>query len=180
MIGRHLWLGAILAAACLATPAAGAPPAEEKEAKSQAEADRRTLLPLPFEVRDRILRNMRQENLGGLGKMLSALAEDDLEEVAQIAAGMSFTPDKQKASRRRGSRAFARMAARFHGERMPAVRRAAEMGDRRLVLKRLSEAVTSCNNCHTAFRLVEWPPDRHYDMPEPVAPPAGAGGRPEE
>ncbi|MEF8793206.1 hypothetical protein [Thiohalorhabdus sp.] len=56
------------------------------------------------------------------------------------------------------------------------MRRAAETGDRTRVLLRLSEAVTSCNNCHNAFRLVEWPRDRHYDMPEPVAPPEGAGG----
>ena len=158
MTGRRLLVAAILAAVSLAAPAAGAPPAEAEGASRLAEPDQRTLLPLPFEVRDKLLRTMRQDNLGGLGDMLSALAEDDLEEAD----------------------AFARMAARFHGELMPAVRRAAEMGDRTRVLKRLSEAVTGCNNCHNAFRLVEWPPDRQYDMPEPGAPLEGAGGDPEE
>ncbi|MFW6350416.1 MAG: hypothetical protein ACOC3U_08610, partial [Thiohalospira sp.] len=57
--------------------------------------------------------------------------------------------------------------------RMPAVRRAAEMGEQSQILRRLGEAVTSCNACHNAFRLTEWPEDRHYEMPEPVPPPEG-------
>lgn len=167
--------GSALAAVVLAVAAAGPSLAGAEPPASETAEDPRQLLPIPFETRQKMLKNMRQENLGNLGDMLEALARDDLEAVARIADSMAYTPAKQRASRRRGSREFAAMAARFHGERMPAIRRAAEMGKRRKVLKRMGEAVRSCNNCHASFRLVEWPADRAYAMPEPVSLPGSLG-----
>lgn len=164
-----------LVAVALAVAAAGPSLASAEPSASETVEDPRQLLPVPFETRQKMLKSMRRNNLGNLGEMLEALARDDLEAVARIAESMTYTPEKRQASRRRGSKAFAAMAARFHGERMPAIRKAAETGNRQAVLKRMGEAVQSCNNCHASFRLVEWPEDRSYSMPEPVPLPDSPG-----
>lgn len=130
--------------------------------------DNRELLAIPFKIRNKLLHKMNNENLGSLGEMLEALSKDDLAEVARVANKMSFSGKTEKFSVRRGSLNFALMATDFHGQKMPAIREAAEKGDRQEVLRRMSEAVQACMGCHAANRLVEWPTDRSYPNAQPV------------
>ncbi|MFP3873347.1 MAG: hypothetical protein ACLFQT_07780 [Thiohalophilus sp.] len=141
---------------------------ESKEKKNQI-SDQRELLPVPFKIRNKLLHKMNQDNLGSVGKMLEALSKDDLAEVARLANELSYSDKTEKFSKRRGSVAFAVMATEFHGQKMPAIREAAEDGDKNEVLRRMGQAVSSCVNCHSATRLVEWPTDRSYSVPEPVS-----------
>ncbi|MDZ7663357.1 hypothetical protein [Thiohalophilus sp.] len=149
----------------------GYPAAAETAAKPGAAmpGDTRELLPIPFTTRDKLLHKMNQDNLGALGRMLDALSRDDLAQVARIANDLSYTDKTEKFSRRRGSKTFAVMATDFHGQKMPAIREAAEQGDRQQVLRRMSEAVQSCMGCHSAVRMVEWPNERQYTTPAPVS-----------
>jgi len=164
----------LVAAMILAAVAGRAAVAAETGAESGVteSGDSRALLPIPFATRTKLLHKMNQENLGALGRMLDALSRDDLAQVARIANELSYTAKTEKLSRRRGSVAFAVMATDFHGQKMPAIRRAAEKGDRREVLRRMSEAVQACMGCHATVRLVEWPDDRTYTTPPPVRLPA--------
>ena len=134
--------------------------------------NRRELLPIPFATREKLLQKMNQKNLGALGEMLAALARDDFAAVARLANELSYSAKTEKLSKRRGSVAFATMATNFHGQNMPALRRAAERRDRRQVLEQMSEAVSACVACHAAVRLTEWPEDRSYPVPAPVRLPA--------
>ena len=172
---RWLWLLAPALTAMLFAGAGRTGGTEGPGAGPEADGveGRRELLPIPFATRDKLLRKMNRENLGALGRMLAALAEDDLAEVARIANDLSYSERTERASRRRGSEAFAVMATEFHGRKMPAIRRAAEAGDRRQVLRRMSEAVGACVSCHAATRLVEWPPGRSYATPDPIELPDG-------
>lgn len=165
----------ILAAVTLAAVAGHAALAAETGAGTDAAAaaETRELLPIPFETRTQLLHKMNQENLGALGRMLDALSRDDLAQVARIANELSYSEKTKKVAPRRGSVAFAVMATDFHGQKMPAIRQAAEKGDRREVLRRMSEAVQTCMSCHAAVRLVEWPDDRAYTTLPPVNLPAG-------
>lgn len=138
-----------------------------------ATKDARELLPIPFETRTKLLYKMNEENLGALGRMLDALSRDDLAQVARIANDLSYTAKTKRVAPRRGSVTFAMMATDFHGQKMPAIRQAAEKGDRREVLRRMSEAVQACMSCHAAVRLTEWPDDRAYTAPAPVNLPEG-------
>jgi hypothetical protein len=146
--------------------------AEPPQNKSQA-VDNRELLPLPFETRNMLLHKMNNENLGHLGRMLDALSRDDLAEVARLANDLTYSEKTKKGSRQRGSVTFAVLSADFHGQKAPAIRQAAEKGDRREVLQRMSEAVTACMACHAATRLSEWPDNRAYTTPAPVNYPEG-------
>jgi hypothetical protein len=146
--------------------------AEAPQKESHA-VDNRELLPLPFETRNMLLNKMNQENLGHLGRMLDALSRDDLAEVARLANEMTYTEKTKKVAPLRGSVTFGVLATDFHGQKMPAIRQAAEKGDRREVLKRMSEAVTACMACHSSVRLVEWPDNRAYTTPAPVKLPEG-------
>lgn len=171
---RKTALSILVATVILAAVAGHAAVAAETGAESgmTASGDSRALLPIPFATRTKLLHKMNQENLGALGRMLDALSRDDLAQVARIANELSYTAQTEKLSRRRGSVAFAVMATDFHGQKMPAIRQAAEKGDRREVLRRMSEAVQACMSCHAAVRLVEWPDDRTYTTPPPVSLPA--------
>jgi len=146
--------------------------AEEPKNESHT-VDNRELLPLPFETRNMLLNKMNQENLGVLGRMLDALSRDDMAEVARLANGMTYNEKSKKVVVSRGSVAFGVLATDFHGQKMPAIRQAAEKGDRREVLKRMSEAVTACMACHSSVRLVEWPDNRAYTTPAPIKLPEG-------
>lgn len=160
--------GLIALGLSFASPGFAEPPQE----KSQA-VDDRELLPLPFETRNMLLHKMNEENLGYLGRMLDALSRDDLAEVARLANDLTYTAKTKKVAPLRGSVTFAVMATDFHGQKAPAIRQAAEKGDRREVLQRMSEAVTACMACHAAVRLTEWPDNRAYTTPAPVKLPEG-------
>lgn len=147
--------------------------AESESKTAMSVEDNRTLLPIPFETRNKLLHKMNQDNLGALGRMLDALSKDDLEQVARIANELSYNAKTKRVSLRRGSETFAVMATDFHGQKMPAIREAAEKGDRHEVLRRMSDAVQSCMGCHSAVRLVEWPDNRNYTTPDPVKVPEG-------
>lgn len=146
---------------------------ETAEISTPPVSDPRELLPLPYETRNKLLHKMNEENLGALGQMLEALSRDDFGEVARVANSLSYSTKTEQGAPRRGSTTFAVMATDFHGQKMPAVREAAEKGDRREVLRRMSEAVNSCMACHAAVRLVEWPDNRSYETPGPVKLPEG-------
>ena len=127
----------------------------------------RTLLEIPYEDREDLLRVMRA-NLKNLGKMISAMADDDFKSVQEISEKMSFNKKKGKGLSRRGNPAFTAMGVQFHAIDTIAVVKSAEKKDRKATLHAMSEMVNTCVACHSTFKAMEWPDNKFYKRPEPT------------
>ena len=138
------------------------------------QVDKRTLLTVPYEDREHLLHTMRM-NLVNLGRLISAMAEDDFRTVEKITDKMSLSEKKLKGLARRGNTAFAAMGLQFHGLKVLAVKKAAEAKDRKATLRAMSQMVKTCIACHATFKVMEWPDDKSYIQPEavPLALPQG-------
>lgn len=127
----------------------------------------RILLKIPFEDRENLLRVMRN-NLSNLNKMIYAVAEDDFKTVQEVAEKMSFNEKKGKGLSSRGNAAFIAMGVKFHAEDTVAVVKAAEKKDRKATLHAISNMMNTCESCHSAFRVMEWPNNKVYKRPPPM------------
>ena len=125
----------------------------------------RILLKIPFEDRENLLHVMRN-NLQNLGKMIDAMADNDLDKVKKIAGNMSFNKKKGKGLSHRGNAAFIAMGVKFHAVDTIAVMKAAETKDRNATLHAMSSMMNTCVACHSTFRVSEWPDNKHYKRPE--------------
>lgn len=82
----------------------------------ETKTDDRVLLEIPFKDRENLTHVMQKnlENLENLGKMINAVANDDLKSVQEIAEKMSFNKKKGKGLARRGNPAFTAIGVQFH------------------------------------------------------------------
>lgn len=128
-------------------------------------SDNRILLEVPYKDRDDLMRVMRA-NLKNLGKMIDAMINDDFKSVQLIAENMSFNKKKGKGLSSRGNPSFAAMGVQFHAVDTIAVKKAAEVKDRKATLHAISNMVNTCVDCHSTFKVVEWPDNKIYKRPE--------------
>jgi len=129
--------------------------------------DKRTLLSIPYEDREDLLRVMRK-NISNLGQMINAMAKDDFKTVEKLANEMSFNKKKGQGLARRGNPAFTAMGVQFHAVDTLAVKEAAESKDRKGTLRAMSRMVSTCVTCHATFRVMEWPDNKVYRRPNPT------------
>lgn len=101
--------------------------AEQPEEIGQT-ADKRVLLTIPFEDREAMKREMRN-NLDQVRRMVVAFAENDFETIAAVADEISLHKKRSQVVVRRGNADFTAMAVQFHGVLAPEIRRAAEAKD---------------------------------------------------
>ena len=136
-------------------------------AETGTASDARTLLTIPFEDRDDLLRVMRG-NLDQVRQVVEALAKDDFAAVENIADQMSFNKKKGDGLARRGNPGFSAMGVQFHAVNAAALKAAAQSRDRARTLTALGTTLGTCTGCHAAYKLVEWPDNKTYAQPAPV------------
>lgn len=142
-------------------------PVLAESGKKVHKTDNRTLLKIPYQDREDLMRVMRN-NLASLGGLINAMAEDDFKTAEKIANKMTFNKKKGKGLARRGNPAFTAMGVQFHGLDALAVKKAAEAKDRKATLHAMSKMVSSCVSCHDTFKVMEWPNNKTYKRPEPT------------
>lgn len=140
--------------------------AEQPAGKGQAE-DKRVLLTIPFEDREAMKREMRN-NLEQLRRMVVAFAENDFETIAAVADEISLHKKRSQVVVRRGNADFTAMAVQFHGVLAPEIRKAAETKDPKRVASAMDTAMRACVACHERFKLTEWPDNKSYTRPDPI------------
>jgi len=141
-------------------------PALAGSGKKVLKSNKRTLLTIPYQDREDLLRVMRN-NLANLGRLIDAMSKDDFKAVETIANGMSFNKKKGKGLARRGNPAFTARGIQFHALDTLAVKKAAAARDRKGTLRAMSRMVSSCVGCHATFRVMEWPDNKTYTRPKP-------------
>ena len=141
--------------------------AQSDNVMNKNKSSNRTLLEIPYEDREDLMRVMRA-NLKSLGEMISAMAKDDFKSVQEISEKMSFNKKKGKGLSRRGNPAFTAMGVQFHAVDAIEVTKAAENKDRKATLRAMSNMVNSCVACHSTFKVMEWPENKSYKRPEPT------------
>lgn len=141
-------------------------PVVAEQARKTQEMDNRTLLTIPYEDREDLLRVMRK-NLTSLGEMIDAMAEDDFKTVEKVADKMSFNEKKGQGLARRGNPGFTAMGVQFHAVDAIAIKKAAETKNRNGTLRAMSRMVSSCVACHESFKVIEWPNNKIYKRPAP-------------
>ena len=141
--------------------------AQSDKGMKEKKPNNRILLKIPYEDREDLMRVM-QSNLKKLGEMIDAMAGNDFNSVHKIAEKMSFNKKKGKGLSRRGNPAFTAMGVQFHAVDTIAVMKAAETKDRKATLHAMSKMVSTCVACHSTFRVMEWPNNKHYKRPKPT------------
>jgi len=132
------------------------------------QADKRTLLTIPYEDREELLGVMRN-NLANMRRLIDAMSEDDFKAVETITNEMSFNKKKGKGLSRRGNPAFTAMGVQFHALDTLAVKKAAAARDRKGTLRAMSRMVSTCVTCHATFKVMEWPDNKTYRRPKPTS-----------
>lgn len=140
--------------------------AEQLKENGQA-GDKRVLLAIPFEDREAMKREMRN-NLDQVRRMVVAFAENDFETIAAVADEISLHKKRSQVVVRRGNADFTAMAVQFHGVLAPEIRRAAEAKDPKRVASAMDTALRACVACHERFKLTEWPDNKSYMRPDPI------------
>lgn len=134
---------------------------------TDAEADNRVLLTIPYEDREDILRVMRG-NLNQVKQIVGALGEDDFATIEKVANEMTFNKKKGDGLAIRGNPAYAAMGVQFHAVNTVELRDAARAKDSKRVLRALNTTLSTCTSCHATFKVVEWPDNRSYTRPAPA------------
>jgi hypothetical protein len=143
-------------------------PVLAESGKKDLQANKRTLLTIPYQGREHLLHVMRN-NLANMGRLINAMSEDDFKAVETIANEMSLNEKKAKGLARRGNPAFTAMGLQFHGKDALALKHAAESKDRKRTLRAMSRMVSTCVACHATFRVMEWPDNKFYTQPKPTS-----------
>jgi len=143
------------------------PPVLAASGENVHQTENRTLLTIPYEDREDLLRVMRK-NISNLGQMINAMADDDYKTVEAIANKMSFNKKKGKGLARRGNPAFTAMGVQFHALDALAVIKAAKSKNRKATLHAMSKMVSTCVACHATFRVMQWPDNKVYARPKPT------------
>jgi len=129
--------------------------------------DQRTLLTIPFEDREDILRVMRG-NLDQVRQIIEALSRQDYAAIERIADQLSFDRKKADGLARRGNTGYAAMGVQLHVVGAQALKKAAQTRDSTATLSALGNVLATCVACHGSYRVTEWPEDKTYRRPPPV------------
>ena len=164
---NNKWCFWLICAGALSIAAVVSQPVLAASGEKVQRPETRTLLTIPYEDRENLLRVMRK-NIANLGQMIDAMADDDYKTVETIADKMSFNKKKGKGLARRGSPAFTAMGVQFHAIDAVAVKQAAKSKNRKATLHAMSNMVSTCVACHATFRVMEWPGNKVYVRPEPT------------
>jgi len=166
-MGNKNWRFSLIASCVLGAISISSQPALAESGKKIHNPCNRMLLAIPYQDREDLLRVMRK-NLANLEGLIAAMAEDNFQEVEKIANEMTFNKKKGKGLARRGNPAFTAMGVQFHGLDALAVKKAAEAGDRKGIMRAISKMVSSCVACHATFKVMEWPDNKTYKRPKPT------------
>jgi hypothetical protein len=129
--------------------------------------DPRTLLTIPFEDREDILRVMRG-NLDQVRQIIEALSRQDYAAIERIADQLSFDRKKADGLARRGNAGYAAMGVQLHAVGAQALKKAAQTHDSTATLSALGNVLATCVACHGSYRVTEWPENKTYRRPPPV------------
>lgn len=130
--------------------------------------DQRTLLTIPFEDREDILRVMRG-NLDQVRQVIEALSRQDYAAIEHIADQLSFDRKKADGLARRGDAGYAAMGVQLHAAGAQALKQAAQTRDSAATLSALGNVLATCVACHGSYRVTEWPDNKTYRRP-PLVP----------
>jgi cytochrome c556 len=159
---KYVWRTPLFVSALLFS----ALPASLFAADAPAE-DQRTLLTIPFEDREDILRVMRG-NLDQVRQIIEALSRQDYAAIERIADQLSFDRKKADGLARRGNAGYAAMGVQLHAVGAQALKKAAQTRDPTATLNALGNVLATCVACHGSYRVTEWPEDKTYRRPQPV------------
>ncbi len=141
--------------------------AADAPATTASKTDKRTLLTIPYEDREGMKREMRN-NLDQVRRLVAALVNEDFEAIQVVANEISLHKKRSQVVVRRGNADFTAMAVHFHGVLAPEIGRAAQTKDVKRVAQAIDTALHACVACHETFTLTEWPNNRTYVRPEPI------------
>lgn len=119
-----------------------------------AESDGRTVVQLPASQRAMVLTEMRQF-LSGLQKISAALAQDDMETVANTARslGSPMTRHMSPELRQALPAGFRQLGFSVHSDFDQIAMDAESLGDGRHTLSQLGETLAKCVSCHGAYQI---------------------------
>ena len=129
--------------------------------------DTRTLLTIPFEDREGMMAEMRN-NLEQVRRLFVAYVANDFEAMEKIADEISIHKKRAQVVVRRGNPTYTAMAVNFHAGHSVAIREAARSKDQKRVATAINEALQACVACHATYRLTEWPDNKTYARPDPI------------
>lgn len=138
--------------------------------------DTRTLLTIPFEDREAMMAEMRN-NLEQVRRLFVAYVANDFAAMEKIADEISVHKKRAQVVVRRGNPTYTAMAVNFHAGHSMAIREAARSKDSKQVAAAINEALQACVACHATYRLTEWPDNKAYARPDPIPLVLPAGAR---
>lgn len=129
--------------------------------------DKRILLTIPFEDREAMMAEMRN-NLEQVRRLFVAYVGNDFAAIEKIADEISIHKKRAQVVVRRGDPTYTAMAVNFHAGHSMAIREAARSKDQKRVATTINEALQACVACHATYRLTEWPDNKTYARPDPI------------
>jgi cytochrome c556 len=129
--------------------------------------DARVLLTIPFEDREAMMVEMRN-NLEQVRRLFVAYVNNDFVAIEKIADEISIHKKRAQVVVRRGDPTYTAMAVNFHAGHSMAIRDAARSKDSSRVAAAIDVALQACVACHATYRLTEWPDNKTYSRPAPI------------
>jgi len=162
---RHKTSGYIAVAGLLALSMASG--AARADAPATPKKDTRILLTIPFEDREAMMAEMRN-NLEQVRRLFVAYVGNDFAAIEKVADEISIHKKRAQVVVRRGNPTYTAMAVNFHGGHSMEIGEAARSKDSRRVAAAIDAALQACVACHATYRLTEWPDNKTYARPEPI------------
>lgn len=118
-------------------------------------AKERTLVKIPFQDREDILRGMRRY-LNQTQGIMMALSKKDFDKVESIASNILLDDERLVRLGTRENDQFMAQALEFHTLGVSDVIKSARTKSVEKTLVSMSNFIGRCNACHENFRLLEW------------------------
>lgn len=141
--------------------------AARAEAPAAPATDTRTLLTIPFEDREAMMAEMRN-NLEQVRRLFVAYVQNDFAAMEKVADEISIHRKRAQVVVRRGNPTYTAMAVNFHAGHSMEIREAARSKDLKRVAAAIDTALQACVACHATYRLTEWPDNKTYARPDPI------------
>jgi hypothetical protein len=129
------------------------------------EADNRTLLKIPFNEREKLLRGMR-DTLGVIQELIVNLANKNYAQMEKSLKSLELTPDRLERISKKGNLEFGRLSKDMHGRGIEDLVSVIKTKNDHEILLGISQFMNRCNNCHNQYKVMEWP---EKDYPYPAA-----------
>ena len=141
--------------------------AARAEAPAAPARDGRILLAIPFEDREGMMAEMRN-NLEQVRRLFVAYVKNDFAAMEKVADEISIHKKRAQVVVRRGDPTYTAMAVNFHAGHSMEIREAARSKDPQRVAAAIDVALQACVACHATYRLTEWPDNKTYARPDPI------------